>query len=424
MYRGRPPGGLMFGSLPRVENIVIFVSDSLRWDCMPDAVKRLGLTVKTIASSTFTAAAFPSIVSGLYPCHHRTYSFYHELPVDVPNLLGLPGYNTSLWTETAWVQYDPPETAPIYKVLRQKARIALRHIEPPFIYMENDKGGHSPYGSSFEDYKGDNAHFYRSLGGNKREMAEKYQQSIDASVRVFARRMDELHSRNLADRTLVIFTSDHGELLGEYGGLAGHEWPICPELVYVPTTFIHPSLEPGIAEGTMNQVDIAPTSLGALNQGIPEVMYGSNLVEGTRSGIGCTHFRSYIHQGVQRLLLDGAYEAWGVWDGKGGHVFHTTAFMRRLFYALTKLSRKEGTNFIWGGFQRQPSASIFPSLLEVLRHSTGSHIVYGRPHFTCDDAQEVISQIRKRHVCHGENLWGLGDEEETIKRLRGLGYLD
>jgi arylsulfatase A-like enzyme len=43
--------------------------------------------------------------------------------------------------------------------------------------------------------------------------------------------------RGILDDSLVIFTSDHGELLGEYNGLYHHQTPVVPELVYVPLAF-------------------------------------------------------------------------------------------------------------------------------------------------------------------------------------------
>lgn len=54
-------------SNPGIKNIMIFVSDALRWDYLPQSVARRGITFKTIASSLFTASSFPSMVTGLYP---------------------------------------------------------------------------------------------------------------------------------------------------------------------------------------------------------------------------------------------------------------------------------------------------------------------------------------------------------------------
>ena len=51
----------------KINNIVIFVCDSLRWDYTPQSVIDKGITIKTIAASLYTAPSFPSIISGLYP---------------------------------------------------------------------------------------------------------------------------------------------------------------------------------------------------------------------------------------------------------------------------------------------------------------------------------------------------------------------
>ena len=53
-----------------IENLFIFVCDTLRWDFVPEELVGRGLTVKTVASSLFTASSFPSICTGLYPPRH------------------------------------------------------------------------------------------------------------------------------------------------------------------------------------------------------------------------------------------------------------------------------------------------------------------------------------------------------------------
>ena len=87
----------MLGKI-RANNIVIFVSDSLRWDYLPDEIRDMSVTFKSIASSLYTASSFPSIVSGLYPNQHKVLSFHHQFPDGVVSILNLPGYNTSFWT--------------------------------------------------------------------------------------------------------------------------------------------------------------------------------------------------------------------------------------------------------------------------------------------------------------------------------------
>lgn len=58
----------------RIENVMIFVSDALRWDYLPDSVAKRGVTFKTVASSLFTAASFPSMATGVYPSSHGVYA--------------------------------------------------------------------------------------------------------------------------------------------------------------------------------------------------------------------------------------------------------------------------------------------------------------------------------------------------------------
>ena len=224
-----------------IKNIVLFVCDSLRWDYLPQEINNLGLTCKTIASSLYTGASFPSMVSGLYPPKTGCFTWEDILPGPFRGLLNFKGYKNSLWCETTWTDL-PPNDSQIHSIVGNPPGIPLDIIEPPFIYIEDDKGGHCPYGEQFGDFMGSGCpDFFTKYGVlGKHELKKKYKQSIDESLQRFKIRIDTLISRDLLDSTLVIFTSDHGELLGDYGGLAGHGRPACPELVYVPTVYIHP----------------------------------------------------------------------------------------------------------------------------------------------------------------------------------------
>ena len=76
--------------------------------------------------------------------------------------------------------------------------------------------------------------------------------------------------------------SDHGELLGEYGDLIGHGEASCPELVYIPIVFIHPSLPKGKTyenEGVLRHVDLFPTIKGILNIKSDQYTDGVNLLQ-------------------------------------------------------------------------------------------------------------------------------------------------
>lgn len=101
-------------------------------------------------------------------------------------------------------------------------------------------------------------------------MRAEYRQGAKLSAERFEGYIAELRERGVLDRTLVVFTSDHGELLGK-GGEVGHTSPLRPELTYVPTVFVHEGLsaedfhaDPG--SDVVEHVDVVTTILGALGR--------------------------------------------------------------------------------------------------------------------------------------------------------------
>jgi arylsulfatase A-like enzyme len=73
---------------------------------------------------------------------------------------------------------------------------------------------------------------------------------------------DELVKRNLADRTIIVFASDHGESLGEDPRLLEtHGKVTYAPLVRVPLAFHIPGVAPAMRTEQVSHVDLAPTLL-------------------------------------------------------------------------------------------------------------------------------------------------------------------
>lgn len=80
--------------------------------------------------------------------------------------------------------------------------------------------------------------------------------------------VDQLKDSGLLDKTLIVITGDHGEMLGENGGPVGHGWAFTPELGNVPLFILNPSRPGYRVNNTLgSQVDMLPTLLDLL--GIP-----------------------------------------------------------------------------------------------------------------------------------------------------------
>lgn len=87
--------------------------------------------------------------------------------------------------------------------------------------------------------------------------------------------MECLKEQEIADNTIIVFTTDHGELLGDHG-----IWMKGPfhyeELVKIPFIMRWPKGIPGnqVTDSLINQVDIVPTILEAIGLDVPEHIDG------------------------------------------------------------------------------------------------------------------------------------------------------
>jgi arylsulfatase A-like enzyme len=72
--------------------------------------------------------------------------------------------------------------------------------------------------------------------------------------------LDQLDRLGLTDKTIVIFTSDHGELLGSHGGLSGKGTTAYRQQNHVPMLVVHPEIKGGQrCLETTSHLDLVPT---------------------------------------------------------------------------------------------------------------------------------------------------------------------
>jgi arylsulfatase A-like enzyme len=115
------------------------------------------------------------------------------------------------------------------------------------------------------------------------QMAQKslkdYYRLITGMDRAVGEIVAALAERGLADRTLIVFTSDNGLLLGEHG-LTG-KWLMYEESIRTPLFVVWPGLEAARRGGRAGQlvlnVDLAPTMLDAAGIRPPAAMQGKSV---------------------------------------------------------------------------------------------------------------------------------------------------
>ena len=96
--------------------------------------------------------------------------------------------------------------------------------------------------------------------------------AVDAQV---GRLLAELDTLRMSNDTIVLFLSDHGDMLGDHGErLKRKPWE---ESIRVPGLLRYPRLGARTVDTLFSHVDVAPTLLGLCGVPVPSTMQGTNL---------------------------------------------------------------------------------------------------------------------------------------------------
>ena len=113
--------------------------------------------------------------------------------------------------------------------------------------------------------------------------------------------VDQLKDSGLLDKTLIVITGDHGELLGENGGPIGHGWAFTPELGNVPLIILNPNRPGYRINGTLgSQVDMLPTLLDLLGIPLPagQLYQGTSLYSANADPKRTIYLNSFQQYGI------------------------------------------------------------------------------------------------------------------------------
>jgi arylsulfatase A-like enzyme len=156
-----------------------------------------------------------------------------------------------------------------------------------FLFLHTYKT-HEPYVASraYASLFSDPAHWKRDGMGaipqKHRDRTNAYDRTIREADDLVGEFLRELSLLGLAERTLVVLLSDHGEAFGEHG-LIGHSFSSQQEVMRVPVVFRGPGVPEGLRIDTPTSlVDVAPTILELLGLEPLRVTQGVSLVPAFR----------------------------------------------------------------------------------------------------------------------------------------------
>ncbi len=127
-----------------------------------------------------------------------------------------------------------------------------------------------------------------------KQMKACYYAEITLLDEQFGRIIDHLEATNQLDNTLIVFHSDHGEMLGDHG-LLYKGCRFFEGLVHVPLIVAGPGLQQNLrSDALVELVDIAPTLLDVANISIPASMQGSSLYPLLSGDADIEHHKSHV----------------------------------------------------------------------------------------------------------------------------------
>jgi arylsulfatase A-like enzyme len=148
--------------------------------------------------------------------------------------------------------------------------------------------------------------------------------------RWFGRVLDRLDREGAWEDTVVVVTTDHGEMLGEHGYIMKNYMPVYDEIANTPLFIAHPDGGPDRVDAVTAAVDVYATLLESLGADVPNHTHGRSLlplVTGEREDHRDCALYGYF--GADACVTDGRYTYFHPGDEDATVNIYSTMQMRR-----------------------------------------------------------------------------------------------
>ena len=338
-------------------NVILIVADTLRADHVscygygkpttPHIDRLAGegaLFEKAYVNLPFSLPSFTTMFTSLYPHSHGITAGLSALSpsaITLAEVLKEKGWQTAavigasnlsahFGLNQGFQFYDepligkPPLTP--QRIAEEVNRIALdwlnrRDKAKPFFLMVHYFDVHKPYDPPPPFNMAVSPEPSRK---NKKKTIAGYDGEISYMDAQFQLLLDQIERSGLSKETLFIFTSDHGEGLGEHGS-GDHGETLFEQEVHIPLILKGPGIPKGLrVRGIVQHVDLAPTILDFLELSIPSQFQGVSFLPAL-NGAGVRKYALF----ERSTKLERYQRQWGVrtenekfiWNENGNHLF-------------------------------------------------------------------------------------------------------
>ncbi|MCZ6766588.1 MAG: sulfatase [bacterium] len=193
-------------------------------------------------------------------------------------------------------------------------------------------------------------------------------------------------------RTMIVFTSDHGEGFGEHG-MVEHGHTLHSEVVRVPLVVVAPTLSRGVVEVAVSTIDVLPTILDVTGVGVPPGLEGRSLVSviGGEPREGLLFSEGMLYGSTERSLTAHGYKF--MWDQQAPSRLYDARADRDEVNDIAQTHRA-WTNKLEG-------------MLAVLHNRLAQDFTVRQ------NAAEPVDSLAMQR-----------DEERVLKSLKSLGYIN
>lgn len=286
-----------FGRKPY--NVVLISVDTLRGDHMGyaghhrptsphiDGLAGEGVVFRNAYSqSGWTLPSVATILTGHFPKDHGATAFHLRVNGELPTLASIlrdEGYDTRGYVshvlltprygldkgfdifDHSVLDHGDPHVIASGEALTDLALQGLERAREPFFLWTHYFDPHFAYLAHSQ---------WRAFGPSSKG---RYDQEIAYTDRQIGRILDYLRQSGLYDRTIIIFTSDHGEEFNDHRGI--YHYTCYEEILRVPLIIRAPFLDPGMMDVRAQQIDLLPTILALVSVPLPAGLPGRDLLQ-------------------------------------------------------------------------------------------------------------------------------------------------
>lgn len=192
----------------------------------------------------------------------------------------LPLFNAAVNSLTPSLRGQRPLDSTRRVTAYGKAFLRLNANRPFFLWL-HFMDPHDPHSPPRRFYKGDYPYTIIELEHaltpeDVPNVRPRYEGEIRYADHGYGQVLDLLARLGIEGNTFVALSSDHGEEMGEHGGM-GHDRTFFEEIMHVPLIVAGPGIAPGRIEPPVSTIHLLPTLAALLGGQAPESALGKSL---------------------------------------------------------------------------------------------------------------------------------------------------